>query len=1476
MPYDNRYNRYNLEAKEEVSYFISPFFSQGSAMNIVNDFRAHLFTEKSKPSKVTVKNYVSDVRKFVQWFEGSHNTLFTPTALSTDIIKTYQESLQKSGDGSVIAARSAKRYISSLRKFCRFLSDSGAIEANPFDALVVAPKIPEDPWEMKTFRNFLINQGSSKLTIKNYMLDIQQFLSWFEKVVEVTGMSKTARMQRIDYIALEQYRDRLLQEGRFSPTSINRKLSSLRRYARWLSDQGYIEKKHEPVVQEKETPVVIAAPNTVIEMEEEPIPLTALRDLKLDAANEVPGQYSRFAPFRLAQKTKKAINKSFDVLVFNPITDSVEAIQYTIWKKSGRKVFTPIKTFFNLPEEKLQVKQESAFLAKSTDTINRITTKTASIVGEMLSVKAEIKPYTVRNISKSFYAPLSISLTHLTWQQRLMHHLRFTRPAWYRKYHSWPIAHHIHFGILMFSIAVGGIACYQIATEQPGTNTAALASQPVAPPRTLAFQGRLLDKTNTPITAETKLRFAIYNSATGKGSLWEEIQEITPNQDGYFSTLLGKRSSLSQHLFTNNPNLYVGITVGTNAELQPRQQLATGGLAANAQALQGLKPITDTDETQNVILALDSSGDLTIGGSASPTFQATGGTFTLSGQTLILTTNPGSNGNVQLTADGSGIIDMQSALQNTTNNKSVTGVLGAVEVADMLAIQTSSSSQSALTVKQNSTGDIISGFNNEIAKFRVDASGNGMFAGNLQINGNTIATNANTFGIANTNVVNLVIGNSTSALALGGKTGITTINNNLDVRGTSTLNGPVSATGLITANGGLTIAAGQKFTLTDFTPGAIPFIGADKQIIQDAANFNWDTTTKSFRVTGAICVKATAGACAGTAAGTIYASNATVQAADLAENYISAQQLEPGDIVIPESLGNSLAIVKSTAAYQPQVIGIVSTKPGFTLNSDAKGDAEHPNIYPLALQGRVPVKVTTENGPIKAGDPLTSSSIPGVAMKATQPGQIIAKALEDYSNTDPHAIGKVMSFVNISYQIPQSMVTTTGDLNLAVNAGVPTVAQEGRTLADTTTIASANGIIDSIKSSVIEAKEISTQTLNVATNNVFVNGIHLDDYIASIVQEITGTNYNNTRSTTAIVNSIDLDASGSASLIVMEPEAKPTATIAAITAPVASNSAESIDAESEIASTAAAIDTLITNLATPSAAPTQAPSPTPTVTLPTLAPVNTASQEANLQGEVEALISGEGNTNLMETLAAPKDLGLETIDTKDATVSSSLAVLGRTTLSDVGITGKMTIGLMSIDGLNNSGVASINTSSGPLKFQSDGFNGVDFMNGKVAIDPKGNLEVNGNAVFAKNVTVKGKLAANVIAPVPGSDLTVENDKGDDVLKVSQKGDVVASGSGKFANINIVRGAQADTSVTETNANGSAGKGIIKAKQKERTIYTPFVTRQSLIYVTATSDTQKMTPYVARQKAQEDGKGSFTVQIPNNVSKDITFNWWIVN
>jgi hypothetical protein len=146
----------------------------------------------------------------------------------------------------------------------------------------------------------------------------------------------------------------------------------------------------------------------------------------------------------------------------------------------------------------------------------------------------------------------------------------------------------------------------------------------------------------------------------------------------------------------------------------------------------------------------------------------------------------------------------------------------------------------------------------------------------------------------------------------------------------------------------------------------------------------------------------------------------------------------------------------------------------------------------------------------------------------------------------------------------------------------------------------------------------------------------------------------------------------------------------------------------------------------------------------------TASIEAAL-----ALYSSAPSTS-----ASPgAELDLESINAKDGTFSGDLNVLGRTLLTDVGITGKLTAGLLTITGLDEEGNASINTTAGPLRLQSDGFNGVDILNGKIVIDTKGNMKVNGTVTVKKlNVDtedVAGASLGTVIIPIGRTSIEVD-------------------------------------------------------------------------------------------------------------------------
>jgi hypothetical protein len=136
---------------------------------------------------------------------------------------------------------------------------------------------------------------------------------------------------------------------------------------------------------------------------------------------------------------------------------------------------------------------------------------------------------------------------------------------------------------------------------------------------------------------------------------------------------------------------------------------------------------------------------------------------------------------------------------------------------------------------------------------------------------------------------------------------------------------------------------------------------------------------------------------------------------DLAERYYSPDNLEPGDLVMIRPEGQ--IHVQRTSGEEHVVIGIVSTQPGFVLG------AHSTSSYPIALAGRVPTKVSTMNGAIKAGDAVGPSSIPGVAVKATSGGPIVGYALEAY---DASEVGKVEVFLSAQAALASETTSVPG------------------------------------------------------------------------------------------------------------------------------------------------------------------------------------------------------------------------------------------------------------------------------------------------------------------------------------------------------------------------------------------------------------------------------------------------------------------
>ena len=112
----------------------------------------------------------------------------------------------------------------------------------------------------------------------------------------------------------------------------------------------------------------------------------------------------------------------------------------------------------------------------------------------------------------------------------------------------------------------------------------AAPSTPQATPGVISWQGTLTDSSGQPITGDVDMTFRLYDAPTGGSALWEEAHtaaNAVPVQDGLFHVYLGSLTPISSTVWANSP-LYVGVQVGGDAEMSPREELGAVPYAMRA------------------------------------------------------------------------------------------------------------------------------------------------------------------------------------------------------------------------------------------------------------------------------------------------------------------------------------------------------------------------------------------------------------------------------------------------------------------------------------------------------------------------------------------------------------------------------------------------------------------------------------------------------------------------------------------------------------------------------------------------------------------------------------------------------------------------------------------------------------------------------------------------------------------------------
>lgn len=248
-------------------------------------------------------------------------------------------------------------------------------------------------------------------------------------------------------------------------------------------------------------------------------------------------------------------------------------------------------------------------------------------------------------------------------------------------------------------------------------------------------------------------------------------------------------------------------------------------------------------------------------------------------------------------------------------------------------------------------------------------------------------------------------------------------------------------------------------------------------------------------------------------------------------------------------------------------------------------------------------------------------------------------------------------------------------------------------------------------------------------------------------------------------------------------------------------------------------------------------------------------------------------------ISATSSATIASADIDFATINSYLAVVGSATITDLSIT-------------NNLYASSINSQNGVLTLQSNG-GLINLGSNTLIVDSTGSVVVNGDLyvngrVLAQSASINnlelGSAPSATTSSALGNLLAVYNENGETVATID------ASGSANLASLttNMITiasaGSATDSSALATlsgttKSNSTAGNASLQSPSTELVIESPYVTPDSLVYLTPTTNTDNKVLFVKSKESctltSSSCKPSFTVGIDAPANSDISFNWWII-
>lgn len=227
---------------------------------LVNQFKSFLLELPSSRqggkkglSKVSVKNYLSDIRRFLDWLSQYQPQISSavPQRLSSDHFQAYLDFLTHQD----LPHSTISRHFSSLRRFATFIeivyhqppliiptitSPDSTPKAEPTSIQTSSPNL------LSSFSQYLKDQQKSASTVRNYLSDIRHFLAWVDQHPDLKTLPSAQQLDSsLESDVVDQYSHYLELTNTPSSTS-SRRLSSLNIFTQFATNQGLVTPKTKP------------------------------------------------------------------------------------------------------------------------------------------------------------------------------------------------------------------------------------------------------------------------------------------------------------------------------------------------------------------------------------------------------------------------------------------------------------------------------------------------------------------------------------------------------------------------------------------------------------------------------------------------------------------------------------------------------------------------------------------------------------------------------------------------------------------------------------------------------------------------------------------------------------------------------------------------------------------------------------------------------------------------------------------------------------------------------------------------------------------------------------------------------------------------------------------------------------------------------------------------------------------------------